>query len=94
MTARPLLASLTFAAALVAGVAGASASADDVDRGLQTPKGPLVFTVVIDGLDGDAVDAGSAPFISSLLAGKGAKRRTSRSRARSCRRSRTRTTRR
>lgn len=30
---------------------------------------PLVYVVVIDGLDGDSVEAGSAPFISSLLAG-------------------------
>ena len=29
---------------------------------------PLVYAVVIDGLDGDKVDAGQAPFISSLLA--------------------------
>lgn len=31
---------------------------------------PIVYAVVIDGLDGDRVDAGRAPFISSLLAGK------------------------
>ncbi len=35
-----------------------------------TPR-PIVYTVVIDGLDGDRVDAGKAPFISSLLAGRG-----------------------
>ncbi|MGI8631470.1 MAG: alkaline phosphatase family protein [Solirubrobacterales bacterium] len=33
---------------------------------------PIVYDVVIDGLDGDRVDAGKAPFISSLLAGNGA----------------------
>lgn len=33
---------------------------------------PLVYVVVIDGLDGDRVDDGKAPFISSLLAGRGA----------------------
>lgn len=29
---------------------------------------PIVYAVVIDGLDGDRVDDGRAPFISSLLA--------------------------
>lgn len=31
---------------------------------------PLVYVVVLDGLDGDRVEAGGAPFISSLLAGE------------------------
>ena len=30
---------------------------------------PLVYVVVLDGLDGDRVEAGKAPFISSLLRG-------------------------
>jgi Type I phosphodiesterase / nucleotide pyrophosphatase len=30
---------------------------------------PIVYVVVIDGLDGDAVEAGNAPFISGLLEG-------------------------
>ena len=30
---------------------------------------PLVYVVVVDGLDGDRVDAGDAPFISSLMSG-------------------------
>jgi len=34
-------------------------------------KKPIVYVVVIDGLDGDSVEAGKAPFISSLLAGEG-----------------------
>ena len=34
---------------------------------------PLVYVVVLDGLDGDKVDQGKAPFISSLLAGDGAR---------------------
>ena len=34
-------------------------------------KKPIVYVVVVDGLDGDSVDAGKAPFISSLLEGKG-----------------------
>ena len=38
----------------------------------KTPR-PIVYTVVIDGLDGDRVDAGRAPFISSLLAGQDAR---------------------
>ena len=33
---------------------------------------PLVYVVVLDGLDGDRVEQGEAPFISSLLAGQGA----------------------
>ena len=33
---------------------------------------PLVYVVVLDGLDGDTVEAGGAPFISSLLAGQDA----------------------
>ena len=41
---------------------------------------PIVYAVVIDGLDGDRVDEGKAPFISSLLAG--ARRPTTASRAR------------
>ncbi len=34
-------------------------------------KKPIVYVVVIDGLDGDSVEAGNAPFISSMLAGEG-----------------------
>jgi phosphonoacetate hydrolase len=34
---------------------------------------PIVYVVVIDGLDGDTVDEGKAPFISSLLAGADAR---------------------
>ncbi len=30
---------------------------------------PIVYVVVLDGLDGDRIEAGRAPFISSLLAG-------------------------
>jgi hypothetical protein len=52
------------AALLALGVALPAASAD------ARPK-PYVFVVVIDGLDGDSVEAGQAPFISSLLAGQG-----------------------
>lgn len=36
------------------------------------PERPLVYAVVVDGLDGDAVDGGSMPFVSSLLAGEDA----------------------
>jgi len=32
---------------------------------------PIVYVVVIDGLDGDAVEAGNAPFISGLFEGTG-----------------------
>ncbi len=34
---------------------------------------PIVYVVVLDGLDGDRVHPGNAPFISSLLAGSGAR---------------------
>lgn len=33
---------------------------------------PIVYVVVLDGLDGDRIEQGKAPFISSLLAGDGA----------------------
>ena len=32
---------------------------------------PIVYIVVVDGLDGDRVDEGKAPFVSSLLSGDG-----------------------
>jgi hypothetical protein len=34
-------------------------------------KSPIVYVVVIDGLDGDSVDAGLAPFISGMFEGDG-----------------------
>jgi hypothetical protein len=71
--ARVALAALALAAATGAGVAGGASAQDAADRGLAGAQGPLVYAVVIDGLDGDAVDAGGAPFISSLLAGQGAR---------------------
>src|SRR6187551_647557 len=40
---------------------------------------PIVYAVVIDGLDGDKVDEGKAPFISSLLGGHATYYRESRS---------------
>jgi hypothetical protein len=43
-----------------------------------TPR-PIVYAVVIDGLDGDRVDEGKAPFISSLLGGHATYYRESRS---------------
>jgi hypothetical protein len=43
-----------------------------VPAGAAGAKRPFVYVVVIDGLDGDAVEAGSAPFISSLIAGEDA----------------------
>ena len=43
-----------------------------------TPR-PIVYAVVIDGLDGDRVDEGKAPFISSLLDGHATYYRESRS---------------
>lgn len=57
------LAALALAA--LGGAAGAGAAEARVER-------PIVYAIVIDALDGDKVDAGRAPFISSLLAGNGA----------------------
>ena len=51
-------------AAALAGAAGPAGAA---------AKRPIVYVIVIDGLDGDRVDAGKAPFISSLLDGHGAR---------------------
>jgi hypothetical protein len=34
---------------------------------------PIVYAIVLDGLDGDSVDAGSAPFIRSLISGQAAR---------------------
>ena len=53
------------AAALCALIAAAPASA--------ATQRPIVYVIVLDGLDGDAVDAGEAPFIASLLAGEDAR---------------------
>jgi hypothetical protein len=52
--------------ALLAGLVGATAAEAATER-------PIVYVVVLDGLDGDAVDAGEAPFIASLLAGQDAR---------------------
>ena len=57
--ARIVLAALVSAGALVAVPAATAALTER----------PLVYVVSIDGLDGDAVDQGKAPFIASLLAG-------------------------
>lgn len=37
----------------------------------QAAEKPIVYVVVIDGLDGDAVEAGNAPFIDGLFEGQG-----------------------
>lgn len=54
-----------FCAAVLAVAAAAPAAAALAER-------PLVYVVVVDGLDGDRVDAGRAPFVSSLLQGSDA----------------------
>lgn len=61
-----LLALATTGAA--AGPASAQSPAD--------PGGSLVYTFVLDAVDGDRVDRGGAPFISSLLAGRDGARST------------------
>jgi Type I phosphodiesterase / nucleotide pyrophosphatase len=61
-----------FAGVLVALVALAAPALAHAER-------PIVYAVVIDGLDGDRVDEGKAPFISSLLAERATYYRESRS---------------
>lgn len=58
---------LTGSFAVLAAVAMLLAIADQAHAA--EGERPIVYAVVIDGLDGDAVDAGEAPFISSLLDG-------------------------
>ena len=55
--------------ALLLAVASVLGAASAVEAGAR-PK-PYVYVVVIDALDGDAVEAGRAPFLSSLLSGQG-----------------------
>ena len=57
---------LSLLACLLASALVLPASAPAAER-------PIVYVVVIDGLDGDKIEAGKAPFISSLLAGEGAR---------------------
>jgi hypothetical protein len=66
---RPRLA----ACAAALGLAAATAAAAPASAPAALTERPLVYVVVIDGLDGDRVDAGRAPFLSSLLAGQGAR---------------------
>jgi Type I phosphodiesterase / nucleotide pyrophosphatase len=61
----PRSASLLAVLALAALPATASAQAQPLDD----PARPLVFVLSLDGLDGDRLDAGKAPFIGSLLQG-------------------------
>jgi Type I phosphodiesterase / nucleotide pyrophosphatase len=56
---------------VVAAIVGALALLVSTGHADAAPKPPLVYVVVIDGLDGDSVESGQAPFISSLLAGEG-----------------------
>ena len=65
--ARPLLAALCASAVLAA--PAAAAPADD-------PSLPLVYVFSLDGLDGDRLDRGSAPFIARLLSGEEGARAT------------------
>lgn len=43
--------------------------AGEADARAASAERPIVYAVVVDGLDGDAVDAGEAPFIGSLIDG-------------------------
>ncbi len=70
MFARLLLSAAVLAALVLPAAAGAQGAPADV-----TSK-PLVYVFVLDGLDGDRVDQGRAPFLSSLLAGQNGARST------------------
>lgn len=61
---RALIPLLVLVAAVGLAAAGPSGAAKQ--------QRPLVFAIVIDGLDGDKVDAGDTPFIESLLEGENA----------------------
>ena len=60
-------------AALLAALAVAAWAAPAAAQGPADAGGPLVYVFVIDGLDGDRVDQGRAPFLRSLLDGDGAR---------------------
>lgn len=60
---------LAFAAAPAGAAAQAQAPVDD-------PALPLVYVFVVDGLDGDRVDMGQAPFLGRMLAGQEGARAT------------------
>jgi hypothetical protein len=63
---------LPFRRAAGAGVAAAAAVVlllVAVAPSVHAAERPIVYAVVVDGLDGDAVDAGKAPFVSSLING-------------------------
>jgi type I phosphodiesterase/nucleotide pyrophosphatase len=59
------------AAAITVGAVGAATAAATAEPDVN--RRPLVITLVVDGLDGDSVDAGRAPFLSSLLTGQDAR---------------------
>ncbi|HET8952904.1 MAG TPA: alkaline phosphatase family protein, partial [Solirubrobacteraceae bacterium] len=60
--------------ALLAGVLAAlCCAAPAAAQGPSDAGGPLVYVFVLDGLDGDRVDQGKAPFLGRLLAGDGAR---------------------
>ena len=65
------LAALTLALALPAAAAQAQTQAPVDDTSL-----PLVYVFVVDGLDGDRVDMGQAPFLSRMLLGQEQNRAT------------------
>ena len=64
----PSLLLLLAALGLLPAAASAQSPAD--------PGGPLVYVFVLDGLDGDRVDRGGAPFLAALLAGQDGARAT------------------
>ncbi len=68
-----MLRALLVLAALLALPAGASAQAQ---APADDPALPLVYVFVVDGLDGDRVDMGQAPFLSRMLLGQEGNRAT------------------
>jgi Type I phosphodiesterase / nucleotide pyrophosphatase len=70
---RPSTRSVRITATLAALGLSALAPAASQAQAPADSGGPLTYVFVIDGLDGDRVDAGRAPRLSALLAGEGAR---------------------
>jgi hypothetical protein len=60
-------------ALLTCALVGLAVAASATPQAHAAVKRPIVYAVVIDGLDGDRVDQGATPFISSLVAGQNAR---------------------
>lgn len=63
-------------AVLLAAIAALAGCTPALAQAPADTGGPLVYVLVLDGLDGDHVDQGKAPYLSSLLAGRDEARAT------------------